>query len=75
MGREAIVRASFSWIEAGAPRQGKALLESDELLFRGTPRVALPTAGVTAARVDGEALVLETAQGTARLELGPEVAL
>ena len=70
MGREALISASFSWIEAGAPREGKALLESETLLFRGTPRVSLPTGELRAARVEGDDLVLEVVQGTARLRLG-----
>lgn len=70
MGREAVISARFSWIEAGAPREGKALLESDTLLFRGPPRVSWPTADLQAARVEGDDLVLEVGQGTARLTLG-----
>lgn len=70
MGKEADCIARFSWIEGGNPREGRALLETDELLFRGTPKVVIARGQITrAAAGDGE-LVVTSAQGTARFELG-----
>jgi len=51
--------------------EGKALLETSELLFRGTFRLKIPFATIKSAKaVDGE-LCLETADGLAVFEIGP----
>jgi|ERR1700722_827385 len=51
--------------------EGKALLETSEILFRGGFRLKIPFASVKSAKaVDGE-LRLETADGWAVFELGP----
>jgi hypothetical protein len=51
--------------------EGKALLETSEILFRGDFRLKIPFASVKSAKaVDGE-LHLQTANGLAVFELGP----
>jgi hypothetical protein len=51
--------------------EGKALLETSEILFRGGFRLKIPFASIKSAKaVDGE-LRLETADGLAVFELGP----
>jgi hypothetical protein len=70
MGRESTCTARFSWIERGAKRAGKALLEENELLFRGEPRVKLSRGEITGLAVDGDELVVEAKLGTARFDLG-----
>lgn len=70
MGRECVCSARFSWIDKGASREGKALLEDSEVLFRGEPRVKLPRAEITEMTVRGDELVITCALGKARLLLG-----
>ena len=41
MGRECVCNARFSWVDKGASREGKALLEEGFVAFRGEPRVKL----------------------------------
>lgn len=51
--------------------EGKALLETSELLFRGNFRLKIPFASIKSAKaVDGE-LRLQTANGLAVFEIGP----
>lgn len=51
--------------------EGKALLETSEILFRGDFRLKIPFASIKSAKaVDGE-LHLQTANGLAVFELGP----
>lgn len=51
--------------------QGKALLETSEVLFRGEFRLKIPFASIKSAKaVDGE-LRLQTANGLAVFEIGP----
>lgn len=51
--------------------EGKALLETSELLFRGDFRLKIPFASIKSAKaVDGE-LRLQTANGLAVFEIGP----
>lgn len=70
MGRECVCSARFSWIDKGASREGKALLEENEVLFRGEPRVKLSRNEITAMVVRGEELVVTHTLGTARFLLG-----
>lgn len=52
--------------------EGKALLETSEILFRGGFRLKIPFATIKSAKaVDGE-LRLQTADGVAVFEIGPE---
>jgi hypothetical protein len=53
---------------------GKALLEEDALVFRGTLRLQIPLERVRDALVEGDALVVRTTDQEARFELGAEVA-
>ena len=66
MGHEAVCNVRF-----GKQRsQGKALLETSELIFRGDFRLKIPFSTIKSAKaVDGE-LRLHTAQGVAILKLG-----
>lgn len=69
MGRECVCSARFSWIEKNAKREGKALLEEHEIVFRGDPRVKLVRGDISALTVVGEELVVTCTLGKARFEL------
>ena len=66
MGREAICHARYGR-ESG---EGKALLETDDLLFRGDFRVKVPLRDVTAAKVKDGVLTVEWPDGRLALSLG-----
>jgi len=51
--------------------EGKALLESTELIFRGDFRLAIPFSKVQSASASGGVLRLKTAEGAVAFELGP----
>ena len=70
MGAEASCRAEHG----GRAGEGKALLETDEVIFRGPFRVAVPLRGVSSLRTEGDWLVLDSEVGTLRLELGAKAA-
>ena len=66
MGSEAFCKVRFGEQES----EGKALLETSEIVFRGDFRLKIPFSTVKSAKaVDGE-LCLETAQGPAIFQLG-----
>jgi len=66
MGNEAICKVRFGKEES----EGKALLETSEILFRGDFRLKIPFSTIKSAKaVDGE-LRLQTANGPAVFELG-----
>lgn len=66
MGEEARCIVRF-----GAARsEGKALLETDELIFRGDFRIAVPLKGITALDASDGELRVEFADGEAAFELG-----
>ncbi len=66
MGNEAICKVRFGKQES----EGKALLETSEILFRGDFRLKIPFSTIKSAKaVDGE-LRLQTAQGLAVFQLG-----
>lgn len=69
MGAEAKVRA---WID-GRRQEGKALLETRELIFRGDERVVIQFAEIRSARAEDGILELVAGQ-TLRLELGAQAA-
>src|SRR5579884_1490772 len=71
MGLEAQCRATWRR-ESSA---GKALLETDFVLFRGDFRVKVPFTALTGVRADGPNLRLEWPEGPASLELGEKAAL
>ena len=58
--------------ENGTRHTGRALLETDELIFRGTDgyRLKVPIASVRSARAVGDDLEIEIPTGTVTLELG-----
>ena len=66
MGKEAVCHAKFGR-ESG---QGLALLETDELVFRGEFRVSVPLKEITAVAVKDGRLAVEWAGGRLSLELG-----
>lgn len=66
MGNEATCRVKFGKQES----EGKALLETNEVLFRGDFRLKIPFSNIKSAKtVDGE-LRLQTADGLASFQLG-----
>jgi hypothetical protein len=66
MGNEAICKVRFGKQES----EGKVLLETSEILFRGDFRLKIPFSTIKSAKaVDGE-LRLETAKGLAAFQLG-----
>src|SRR2546430_9826298 len=66
MGNEATCKVHFD----GKQSEGKALLETSEILFRGDFRLKIPFSTVKSAQaVDGE-LRLQTAEGLAVFQLG-----
>jgi hypothetical protein len=67
MGNEATCKVRFGKQES----EGKALLETSEILFRGAFRLKIPFSSIKSAKaVDGE-LRLQTAEGSAVFHLGP----
>ena len=67
MGKEAVCTVRFG----KQVSQGKALLETAEILFRGDFRLKIPFASIKSVKaVDGE-LCVETPEGLAVFELGP----
>jgi hypothetical protein len=70
MGREVVCRVRFG-TRTG---EGKALLESRELLFRGEPRLRIPFAEIRGLEARDGRLRVETAQVVAVFELGREAA-
>lgn len=66
MGNEAICKVRFGKQQS----EGKALLETNEVLFRGDFRLKIPFSSIKSAKtVDGE-LRLQTAEGLASFHLG-----
>jgi hypothetical protein len=57
-------------IDGGEAIAGKALLETDEIIFRGARRVVIPFASIKKIEVKRGHLVLASAAGVADLELG-----
>ena len=68
MGEEARCTVRFG----SARSEGKALLETDELVFRGEFRIAVPLKEITALDVSDGRLRVEFADGEATFELGPK---
>ena len=67
MGAEVVCKVRFGKQEA----EGKALLETSEILFRGAFRLRIPFSLIKSAKAaDGE-LRLQTAEGLAVFHLGP----
>lgn len=58
----------------GVPHPGTALLETDELLFRGPARLKIPFASITSLEADDGVLRVTHPGGTAHFELGDAAA-
>jgi len=59
---------------AGQRSEGKALLETDHLIFRGTFRLNIPRKSITTLDADAGTLRVTFPGGTAVFELGPSAA-
>jgi hypothetical protein len=68
MGEEARCNVRFG----NARSEGKALLETDELIFRGDFRIVVPLKGITTLDASDGELRVEFADGEATFELGPK---
>ena len=66
MGSDVKCRVRFGKQES----EGKALLETSEIIFRGDFRLKIPFATILSAKVVGDDLQLRTAEGVAIFELG-----
>ena len=66
MGLEAVCTARFQ----GRAAEGKALLETDKLFFRGEMRLAIPLKSVTSVSVQNGDLEVTFPDGTAVFEIG-----
>lgn len=55
----------------GLPGSGKALLETDYVLFRGTYRIRIPFSEIRHSSAAGGRLILQTQEGELELEIGP----
>jgi hypothetical protein len=67
MGKDAPCSATYG----GRTSAGRAMLETDELVFRGEFRLVVPRRSITAVRVQSGRLELEFEGGPAVLDLGP----
>jgi hypothetical protein len=67
MGSEATCKVRFGNQES----QGKALLETSEILFRGGFRLKIPFSTIKSAKTAAGELRLQTAEGLAVFQLGP----
>ena len=70
MGNEVKCRARLGKQES----EGKALLETNEIIFCGDFRLKIPFATILSAKVVGDELQLRTAEGVAIFELGASTA-
>jgi hypothetical protein len=70
MGAEVVCRATLD----GEASRGKALLETTEVIFRGTFRARVPLASIKRLKVGDSALVVVWPGGTLALELGATTA-
>jgi hypothetical protein len=71
MGSEVMCRVHFGKQES----EGKALLETTEIIFRGDFRLKIPFATILSAKVVGNELQLRTSEGVSRFELGASTAV
>src|ERR1700730_17659397 len=70
MGSEVMCRVHFGKQES----EGKALLETTEIIFRGDFRLKIPFATILSAKVVGNELQLRTSEGVSGFELGDSTA-
>jgi len=67
MGRETVCKARVD----GKTSQGKALLETDYVLFRGDFRVRIPFRAITKIEANGAWLEIDSTEAALALQLGP----
>jgi hypothetical protein len=67
MGAEVVCKVRFGKQES----EGKALLETSEILFRGAFRLKIPFSSIRSAKAVNGELRLQTAEGSAVFHLGP----
>ena len=70
MGNEVNCRVRYGKQES----EGKVLLETSEIIFRGDFRLKISFAAILSAKVVGDELQLQTAEGVAIFELGASAA-
>jgi len=70
MGKEAECAARFSWVSRGKRVTGKALLETEAIVFRGDVTVTLARGDITEAGAHDGVLHVRTKEGEASFELG-----
>ncbi len=70
MGREVSCKVTID----GKPAHGKALLESDYVLFRGEPRLKIPFAAITIMEAKNGLLHVHWENRQAAFDLGPDAA-
>ncbi|MDP9338622.1 MAG: hypothetical protein M3P45_07115 [Acidobacteriota bacterium] len=70
MGKELRCRVEFGKKKS----EGKAMLESSEIVFRGDFRLKIPFSTIQSAKVVNGELELRTPEGVAKFELGPGTA-
>lgn len=70
MGREAECAVTYN----GRKDVRKVLLETDEIILRGEPRIVIPRAGITQAEAIAGVLHVRWRDGEAKLALGPDAA-
>ena len=70
MGKEAVCNIRYE----GRTSHGKALLESNELLFRGDFRLKIPLKQIQSAKAKHGELHIQSTEGSAVFELGPQAA-
>jgi hypothetical protein len=70
MGNEVNCRVRYGKQES----EGKVLLETSKIIFRGDFRLKIPFAAILSAKVVGDELQLQTAEGVAIFELGASAA-
>ena len=67
MGQQTLCKARLD----GKTSEGKALLETDYVLFRGNARIKIPFRAITKLEANGAWLEIESTEGALALHLGP----
>jgi hypothetical protein len=75
VGRERLARVTFAGAAGESSGEGKALLETSELIFRGEPRLRIPFSAITGLSAESGRLSVTWPGGTAIFDLGPDAAV